>query len=421
MRWLHPDHPGRPLRLAYCLNLHAARDLAGLYEGLESITLPLRESLAPDAAFGVGMWFPASVARALAADSGRQELERLASFLGEHGLDPFTFNAFPYEDFQRAGLKADVYRPTWLEEERVRYTLDVAAIAARLNGRAAGESAHVSISTHPGTYGAWIRNAEDLVACARNLARAVRGLAEIEARGGPLTILSLEAEPLASAGDSRELAGFLAFARAEIARELGSATRAGYALAARHIGTCLDACHSAVEFEVPEEALALATQGGPLGKLQFSSALALPGPAAHPAARAELLALAEERFLHQIVGRSGKGLVHAEDLPALERSLGAGEEPWLECDEWRCHFHVPVDLARMSELATTREHADQLLRLLLTEPERWPTRELHVEIETYTWDVLPRAARGPGELVEGLAREYRHVMLLLAARGWRRA
>jgi hypothetical protein len=165
----------------------------------------------------------------------------------------------------------------------------------------------------------------------------------------------------------------------------------------------------------------LATQGGPLGKLQFSSALALTEPAKRPAARAELLALAEERFLHQIDGRTGTGLVHAEDLPELERAPGEGKEPWLACDEWRCHFHVPVDLARMSELGTTREHADQLLSLLLGAPERWPTRELHVEIETYTWDVLPRAARGPGELVEGLAREYGHVLRLLEARGWRRA
>src|SRR5688572_301151 len=253
MRWLHADHSGRSLRLAYCLNLHASRDLDGLYEGLRAITIPLRARLAPAGAFGVGMWFPASVARALARSDGR-DVGRLAGFLSAEGLDPFTFNAFPYGDFQREGLKANVYRPTWMESERARFTLDVAAIAARLNAPA--EGAHVSISTHPGSYGAWIGSAEDLTGCARTLARAVEGLAEIESAGGPRTILSLEAEPLASAGDSRELAGYLAYARAEIARELangsGGGRERGHALAARHLGSCLDACHSAVEFEEAE-------------------------------------------------------------------------------------------------------------------------------------------------------------------------
>ncbi len=426
MRWLHPDHADRPLRLAYCLNLHAARDLAGLYEGLERITLPLREALAPESSFGVGMWFPASVARALALPEGRAELDSLAEFIRVHGLDPFTFNAFPYEDFQRDGLKADVYRPTWLEDERVRYTLDVATIAARLNAPAAeGELSHVSISTHPGSYGDWIRSAEDLAHCARNFGRAIAGLAAIEARGGPRIVLSLEAEPLASAGNSRELAGFLAFARAEVARELaggsGGDSASGHALAARHLGTCLDACHSAVEFEPAEDALTFASQGGPLGKLQFSSALSLEQPRSDPVARKELIALAEPRFLHQVVGRAGLRLLHAEDLPALDRELTGSSALWLECDEWRCHFHVPVDLARMSHLGTTRPHADRLLRLLLAQPETWSTHELHVEIETYTWDVLPRPARGTGEIVDGLRREYQHVTHLLLQSGWQPA
>jgi len=71
-------------------------------------------------------------------------------------------------------------------------------------------------------------------------------------------------------------------------------------------------------------------------------------------------------------------------------------------------------------LSTTREHAARVLASLLSESERWGTADLHLEIETYTWDVLPGPARGSGDLVAGLAREYRRVLELLGEAGWRR-
>jgi len=54
-------------------------------------------------------------------------------------------------------------------------------------------------------------------------------------------------------------------------------------------------------------------------------------------------------------------------------------------------------------------------------PELWGVDELHLEIETYTWDVLPGPARGTGELADGLEREYLHVIARLEAAGWKRS
>src|SRR5690606_21172410 len=150
-------------------------------------------------------------------------------------------------------------------------------------------------------------------------------------------------------------------------------------------------------------------------KLQFSSALRLEGPGADAEARARFLALDEPRYLHQVTGRRGDDVLRADDLPDLFEQLGAG---WLACDAWRCHFHVPVNLAEVGEtLGTTVAHADELLELLLADPARWRSSELHVELETYTWDVLPRAARGAGELLDGLEREMRHVLAQLESAG----
>jgi hypothetical protein len=176
-----------------------------------------------------------------------------------------------------------------------------------------------------------------------------------------------------------------------------------------------------VEFEDPVGAFENATAGGaPLGKVQFTSALAVR--ARRRADLDALLALDEPRYLHQVTARTLEGvLLRLGDLPELGDALARPQhERWWRDAELRCHFHVPVDLAAVGKAgpATTRGHADATLAAVLARPERWGTDELHVEIETYTWDALPREARGPGELVDGLEREYAHVLARLAAAGW---
>jgi len=108
-------------------------------------------------------------------------------------------------------------------------------------------------------------------------------------------------------------------------------------------------------------------------------------------------------------------------LPQLREELaGPRRDAWLACDEWRCHFHVPVDLERVDGgLTTTRAYADAALTRLLDDPSRWTSSELHVEIETYTWEILAGSMRGGGDIVDGLEREYRHVLGLMDRAGWR--
>ena len=111
MLFAHPDHPGRHVRLGYCLNLHAAESLDELLESLRAVTLPLSDRFASSGPFGVGMYLPAKLARHLLTEEGGDDLLRLREFLSKEGLDPFTYNAFPYGDFQTDGLKEFIYRP----------------------------------------------------------------------------------------------------------------------------------------------------------------------------------------------------------------------------------------------------------------------------------------------------------------------
>ena len=419
MLFAHPDSD-RHVRVGYCLNLHAAESLADVRRAIEEFSVPLRARLVGDggAPFGVGMYLASGAARELASDPAK--VAGLRSFLDGHGIDPFTFNAFPFGDFQVDGLKARVYEPTWMEPERVAYTVDVARVAAGLHAGSLGPDRHVSISTHPGAYGADVRDRSALRRCAEGFGRAVGELARIEDESGVRIVLSLESEPDASARNARALAEFLVFARLVASRvlqdEFGRGVEASAMLARRHLGTCLDCCHSAVEFEDAAESLAFASHGGPLGKVQFSSALRLPSPAAHAGARSRLLAMDEPRFLHQVTAMSGGAFLHLSDLPALRDELDQEDSPWHTADEWRCHFHVPVDRHEMGDLATTRDHADAILAELLAAPTSWTTPELHLEIETYTWSVLD----GAGGVVDGLEAEYGHLLGRLEAAGWAR-
>ena len=414
MLFQHPSSERR-VRVGYCLNLHAAETLEDVRSAIEAYSLPLRDRLAPGVeGFGVGMYLAAGAARELCEDPAA--LDALRAFLDEKGVDPFTFNAFPYGGFQEDGLKTRVYEPNWMDGARVDYTVDVARAAAQL---VAGRGPRmVSISTHPGAYGADIVDRSGLRRCAEGMGRAVGELARIEEETGVQVVLSLESEPDASARNGRALAEFLVFARLIVGRvlqdEFGADVEGAARLAARHLGTCLDCCHSAVEFEDAGEALALASHGGPLGKVQVSSALTLTEPGADPAARDELLAMDEPRFLHQVTASARGAFHHLPDLPSLREALEAPESPWPGADEWRCHFHVPLDQERFGRLGTTRAHADRIVDLLLADPAGWSTGELHLEIETYTWSILG----DPGAVVDGLEREYAHLLGRLAAAGW---
>lgn len=414
------------MRVGYCLNVHPAEDLEQVLAGLAQVSRPLARRLAPGRPFGVGLYLPAELARSLSSETGRGDLERLGDFLAEASLDPFSANAFPYGGFHRAGLKGGVFRPTWAEPERRGFTAAVARVLvalARRVGDGGAPRGHLSISTHAGRFGPFgAGDGPQREASILGLARAALDLERLGGAEGQRLVLSLEAEPRSNANDSADLAAWIAELRERGPALLVRAGEAGPEEAQRalerSLGTCLDACHSAVEFEQPAAAVDLATRA-PLGKLQFSSALSLADPGRDARARALFLGLDEPRYLHQVTGLHGAELLRATDLPDLAAALDRDGDGWGACSEWRCHFHVPVDLEQLGgTLGTTASHAEALLDRLLDQPARWGGDELHVELETYTWDVLPRAARGAGELVDGLEREVLRALDRLRAAGW---
>ncbi len=88
-------------------------------------------------------------------------------------------------------------------------------------------------------------------------------------------------------------------------------------------------------------------------------------------------------YLHQTVARRSDGrLARFDDLPAF-LALDPGERETF--DECRVHFHVPIFAARARGCGTTRDFLEVLLPRL---PD-----EVLLEVETYSWNVLPADLR----------------------------
>jgi hypothetical protein len=80
--------------------------------------------------------------------------------------------------------------------------------------------------------------------------------------------------------------------------------------------------------------------------------------------------------------------------------------------EWRIHFHIPLHSPPTPLFDNTTDHLLGVLDLLQGNPALCS----HLEMETYTWEVLPEPLR-ERSVVEQLAAEYHWTLAQLSERG----
>jgi hypothetical protein len=158
-----------------------------------------------------------------------------------------------------------------------------------------------------------------------------------------------------------------------------------------------------VEYEEPASTVAhIASRGIAIAKLQISAGLRceLTGNVAvDEPVLGELGTFADDVYLHQVVERRGEQLFRYLDLPEAFRSYQTQNDGAPR--EWRIHFHVPVFMNALGRFSSTRSDLQQLLALQRQQPF-----SSHLEVETYTWQVLPEPVR-PASLSEALINELR--------------
>ncbi|GAB4251377.1 MAG: metabolite traffic protein EboE [Candidatus Methylacidiphilales bacterium] len=365
--------------VGYCLNVHPGEGWNDLRQAVETFAVPIGTRWRGKCPYGLGLRLSGRTVAELERLDAVEEADR---FFARQPVRPFTVNAFPHGAFHGQRVKEQVYAPDWSDPERLRYTLG----AARLLAGWLREGEIGSISSVPLGFREALGHPDFLEAASTQLLAWVEFAVQLEASTGRQLVLALEPEPGCALETTAELLVFLerwVWVRCQ-----------DETLARRHLGICLDLCHAAVQFEDLGESLRQCQAAGvAVAKVQVSNALAIRNDAE---SRHVLARFIEPVYLHQVsLRRSGGEIRRWLDLDQAVADL-ADEEAGSEV---RVHFHVPLTFIGNGPLQPT---------LGATEDEVWKQLNkgisTHLEVETYTFAVLPEGVR-PGGLSEMLMGE----------------
>jgi hypothetical protein len=339
--------------ITYCTNIHPGENWDETFAALRCHIPPVKAAFQPNAAFPIGL----RLSNRAALELVDAENARFIAWLRDSDCFVPTLNGFPFGAFHGQRIKENVYLPDWRSPKRVAYSCRLAdLLAGWVPAGMAG-----SISTVPLGFKGLV-SWQDMPAFRRSLESVLRHLANIRDRRDRTIVLALEPEPGCLLETTDDVCRF--FAELSLPGDLKPL-----------LGLCYDCCHQAVEFEDPIESLTRLEEADiPIAKVQVSSALSVAGDL-----RERLRRFDEPCYLHQVVVKHRDH--HLERYDHLGEAL-AHADPG---DEWRCHFHVPIFLADTPEYGTTRNFLTTILPRL---PD-----DMLLEVETYTWDVLPPELR----------------------------
>jgi hypothetical protein len=234
--------------------------------------------------------------------------------------------------------------------------------------------------------------------------RVAAHLIKLEQRTGRTVTLALEPEPFCFLETTDETVDYFTNhlytgkSAEMLARLSGLPISEALVAQRKFIGTVFDICHQAVVYEdIAASLQKLVDAGIPIFKLQEAAAMRVPNVTQKIVDT--LKRYAKTIYLTQTVekkdGKLNRFLNLEDAFKAWERDPGPRE--------WRTHFHVPVFLDDLGEFGTTRFAIEDALKFHKAKPL---SRQL--EIETYTWDVLPDHLK-TGDIVDYVSREIEWV------------
>jgi hypothetical protein len=390
---------GRLGHLSYATLVHPGDNWELMSQSLRTYVPKVKARVSPNQPFGLSLRLAAPSAELLAKNpAAREDLKR---FLAENDLYLYTVNAFPYGAFKDTIVKEQVYEPDWRSEERTQYTINVADVIADV----APEGIAGSIQSAPLGFKPRVTGPDVVASYTEHVLRVVAHLVGIEARTGKTVTLALEPEPYCYLETTDETIAYFTdhlYSGKSIERlaKLANIPVSDSIMALRrHLGIVFDIGHQSVGFEdIPVSLQKLVDAGIPILKLQEVAAMNMPQvtdetvEALQRFAKTVYLSQTSER-------RNGKitKFLNLEDaFEARKKDPGPRE--------WRTHFHVPVFLDDLGgKFGTTRFALEQALKMHKEKPLSG-----QLEIETYTWDVLPEHLK-TGDIVDYVCREIEWV------------
>lgn len=389
--------------LSYCTNIHPGEDWATHFAQLQQHVPAIKQQLSPHAPFGIGLRLANKASLELEDAATLQDFQ---DWLQAEDCYVYTMNGFPFGGFHHTVVKADVHTPDWLTEDRVQYTIRLAQILAQL----LPEGLEGSISTNPLSYRYWHRPEalhQVFSKGTHNLLRVVAALVQLKKATGKTIHINIEPEPDGMMETGPEFIGWfknflLPQGYAFLKDHLGLNEAAADVVLREHVRLCFDICHFAIGFEDYKAVLQrLEKENIRTGKIQISAALRRELPQEEAERQTVLEAFGrfnEPVYLHQVIARQKDGsLKRYRDLPD---ALNDAENS--QALEWRAHYHVPLLAAEYGILHSTQSDIVQVLAMHKQQPFT-----THLEVETYTWDVLPDALKLP--MTDSIVRELEWV------------
>ena len=384
--------------LTYSTLVHPGDNWNEIWTSLTTYVPKVKARIAPNEPFGVSLRLAAESAQALVSNRG--ERDKLKKFLADNDMYLYTVNAFPYGPFKGRIVKEQVYEPDWRSEERTQYTINVAEVL----GDVAPEGTAPSIQSAPLGFKPRVTGPEVVASYTEHVLRVAAHLIGLQERTGRTVGLALEPEPFCFLETTDETIEYFTkhlysgAAAATVARLAGIPISEAHSALRRHVGMVFDICHQAVAYEnIAESLQQLVDAGIPIFKLQEAAALYIPQVTDKTIE--VLRRYADTIYLTQTVekkdGRFTKFLNLEDAFAAWKTNPGPRE--------WRTHIHVPVFLDDLGAFRTTRFAIEDALKFHKANPV---SRQL--EIETYTWDVLPDSLK-TGDIVDYVCRELEWV------------
>ncbi|MGN6490833.1 MAG: metabolite traffic protein EboE [Agriterribacter sp.] len=394
--------------LTYCSNIHAGESWTEHFQKLQTHVPAIKKEIAPRQSFGIGLRLSAEAGTELADP---KNLQAFRQWLNENDCYVFTMNGFPYGGFHHTVVKDKVHAPDWTTWERTQYTIRLAQILTEL----LPDEMEGGISTSPLTYRYW-HNDDELPkiyeAATLNIMQVVDQLMQIKQATKKIIHIDIEPEPDGLLGDGKEFlewyTGWLLPKGIEYLNKTYSISdQMAEDHIKEHIRICYDVCHFAVSYEDHADMIAkLKELGIQTGKIQISAALKADMNADVSGRKPVIDAFSqfnESTYLHQVVARTNEGaLIRYKDIPEAIQDAYAPSVA-----EWRAHFHVPVFIYEYGVLQSTQKDIEDVLKLHQQNPFTQ-----HLEVETYTWEVLPEEIRLPQ--TQSIIREMKWVLEKIA-------
>jgi len=385
--------------LTYSTLVHQTDNWDQLWKSVNTYLPAVKARFAPSQKFGVCLRTSAPSAEMLSQD--KTKVADLKQFFKDQDLYLYTANAFVYGVFKKQVIKEDVYEPDWNTPERRDYTKQVANLLAEL----APEGVNPSIQSAPLGFKPKGTGPDIAKAYTDNVVDVVAHLVKLEKDTGKTVTLGLEPEPRCYLETTDETITYFQdylFApqtAEQLAKKAGIHAADAAAAMKKFMGVVFDIGHQSVGYEdIPASLHKLVAAGVPIVKLQEAASMHIPDVTQEKVDA--LQAFAKTIYLSQTCQRKdGK----TQWFLNLEDAF----EDWYKNPgprEWRTHFHVPVFLTELGHgFGTTRFGLEQALAVHKKTP-----LSTHLEIETYTWDVLPDHLK-TGDIVEYVTRELEWV------------